>query len=189
MLNEEVRYPQGLNKLLQEANKIAKKIENELNSPNCQKVNELYEIIKSKASRNKNSLDELGYEANIYSGRSKSNENKNNEFKGLYIFGEEKEGVVTPFYIGISRTVFRRLRQHGWGKKHNECSLAYLMTKKHVADIDRTTVTNDDLLPAKEIVQNSRVVLIPVKEDYDLYFLEVAIAGILKTKWNSFRTH
>ena len=25
--------------------------------------------------------------------------------------------------------------------------------------------------------------------DYDLYFLEVAIAGILKTKWNSFRTH
>jgi hypothetical protein len=95
--------------------------------------------------------------------------------------------------VGISRSVFRRLKQHAWGKKHNECSLAYLKTKHNFEidniEISRATITNEDMLPAKNIIQNYKVVLIPVKKDYDLYFLEIAIAGILKTKWNSFRTH
>lgn len=188
-MNQEERYQNDLNKLLQEAQKIAKKIEVEFKNPNCPKLNELYKVVHGKTFRDKKAFDESTYFANINSTISRPEQNKNNEFKGLYVFGEEKDGVVIPFYIGISRTIFRRLRQHGWGKRHNKCSLAYLMTKKRVTYIDRTTVTNDDLLHAKEKIQNSRIVLIPVKEDYDLYFLEVAIAGILKTKWNNFRTH
>lgn len=42
---------------------------------------------------------------------------------------------------------------------------------------------------AKEEIQNYKVALYAVPKDFDLYFLEVTLAGIFKTKWNSFRTH
>lgn len=38
-------------------------------------------------------------------------------------------------------------------------------------------------------IKNFRVIIIPEENDYDLYFMEVYLAGKLKTKWNSFRTH
>ena len=41
----------------------------------------------------------------------------------------------------------------------------------------------------QEIIQNYKVVLVEVQNDYDLYFLEVSLAGIFNTKWNSFKTH
>jgi hypothetical protein len=66
------------------------------------------------------------------------------------------------------------------------------MTGHDNKEINRANVHNnfnDDLSAKKEVVRNLHVALIPVQEDYDLYFLEVALAGILKTKWNSFRTH
>lgn len=113
--------------------------------------------------------------------------------KGLYIFGEEIDGRVIPVYVGISRSVYRRLRQHAWGKKHNECTLAYLKTR-HRWKIEgkktyRATITDEDMLPAKSIIQNYKVVLVAIQNDYDLNFLEVLLAGKFKAKWNSFRTH
>jgi hypothetical protein len=112
---------------------------------------------------------------------------------GLYIIGEKMNGEVIPIYIGISRTVYRRLRQHGWGKEHNQCTLAYLIAneEKHESKWanKRSLFPKTDLIEARDKVQNFRVVLYSVENDYDLYFLEVAIAGILKTKWNSFKTH
>jgi len=140
--------------------------------------------------RNKGLFNALGYTANINSKTSQSNKN-NNEFKGLYVFGEEKNNGVEPVYIGISRrTVYRRLRQHGWGTKHNECSLAYLMARFDDKELMRATVDNDlHLVPKKAIIQSYKVALFSVENDYDLYFLEVALAGKFKTFWNSFRTH
>lgn len=38
-------------------------------------------------------------------------------------------------------------------------------------------------------LRDYRVLIIPESNDYDLYFMEVYIAGRLKTKWNSFRTN
>jgi hypothetical protein len=71
--------------------------------------------------------------------------------------------------------------------------LAYLKTS-HQWEIDgmktyRATITNDDMLPAKKLIQNFKVALFEVQNDYDLYFLEVALAGKFRTKWNSFKTH
>lgn len=45
------------------------------------------------------------------------------------------------------------------------------------------------MLPAKLLIRNFKVVLVNIENDYELYFLEVALAGIFKTKWNSFKTH
>jgi hypothetical protein len=167
-----------------------------LNQKDCPRLEELFfEMHKTCGAqpefsiwRNKKAFEDLGYVPNIKSGKSKSL----NEFKGLYFFGEKKNDRIFPIYVGVSRTVYRRLRQHAFGKRHNECSLAYLMTGHDNKEINRANVHNnfnDDLSAKKEVVRNLHVALIPVQEDYDLYFLEVALAGILKTKWNSFRTH
>jgi len=185
-------YPNNINDLLKYADKLAIEIIEKLNSNNCKKISELYYFEKNRIKRNLKGFNELGYLPNTYL-ETKSKSKANNEFKGLYIFGDEVNGKVIPVYVGISRSVFRRLKQHAWGKLHNECTLAYLKTK-HQWEIDgkvakRETITNEDMLPAKEIIQNYKVTLVEVQNDYDLYFLEVALAGIFNTKWNSFKTH
>lgn len=188
--NEEP-YPENVLELLNHANKLSNSILEELNNSSCTKVGDLYNSINNKIIRKKELFNQLGYFANEISSANKNTQP--DEFKGLYIFGEEINDEVIPVYVGISRTVFRRLRQHAWGKKHNECSLAYLKTREHWREqgnsIGRSTITNEDMLTAKIKIQNYKVVLVPVLNDYDLYFLEVALAGKFKTKWNSFRTH
>lgn len=185
-------YPANIKDLLCHADKLALEISEKLNSKNCKKINELYFFDKKRIKRHTENFNNLGYSPNSFL-KNKSKNLENNEFKGLYIFGEEVNGKIMPVYIGISRTIFRRLKQHAWGKNHTECTLAYLKTKeKGIIDnieIGRSTVTSEEMLPAKTIIQNYKVVLIEVQNDYDLYFLEVALAGIFMTKWNSFRTH
>jgi hypothetical protein len=185
-------YPENLNDLLCHADKLTMEIFEKLNSNKCKKINELYFLSNNKIKRDLTKFNELGYTPNSYL-KSNSKSTEDNEFKGLYVFGEEVDGKVSPVYIGISRTIFRRLKQHAWGKKHNECTLAYLKTREkgiiENIEIGRSTVTNDDMLPAKKIIQNYKVALVEVQNDYDLYFLEVVLAGKFKTKWNSFKTH
>ena len=193
-------YPENLSKLLIQANKIAIHITNKLNDKNCPRIFELYNQIYQTCGvkpeysirRNTSLFNELNYTPNTKSGKAKSK----NEFKGLYIFGEEKNSEVTPVYIGISRSIYKRLRNHAFGKTSKTCTLAYLMAKhkykttNSIEKVAKGIIENEThLAPQKDIIKNYKVLLIPVKKDYDLYFLEIAIAGILKTEWNSFRTH
>lgn len=191
MYNNE-SYPSELNKLLEQATLIAKILEGKLNDSECKTIAQLYHNTSGKTYRNVSVFNELGYIPNNYKGRSESPKN-NNEYKGLYVLGEIVEDKVRPIYVGISRTIYRRLRQHGYGKRHNECTLAYLIARKDQKMkgklINRSTIEDFDLFKAREKVQQLKVVLYPVNNDYELYFLEVALAGIFKTKWNSFRTH
>lgn len=197
----EEEYPVSLNELLKKVEVTAESILQKLNATNCPIVSDLYEA-KDTINRKTNEtvvkyfrkadlFEELKYMPNNYLSEKKKN--KENEFKGLYIFGEEIKGNVEPVYIGISRTIFRRLKQHGWGQNHNECTLAYLWANHeyHKSDFKkgRKYFCNDELQLGRLKVQSFKVVLIPEPTDYDLYFMEVALAGILKTKWNSFKTH
>ena len=71
--------------------------------------------------------------------------------------------------------------------------MAYLKTRHQYEsegkEFRRITSKEKDMLPAKTVIRNYKVVLVHIENDYDLYFLEVALAGIFKTKWNSFKTH
>lgn len=49
------------------------------------------------------------------------------DFKGLYVFYEDDK----PIYVGISKNVLKRLRQHVKCEKQNESSFAYLLTLDH----------------------------------------------------------
>lgn len=184
-------YPTDLQELLIKANNIATIITQKLNDDDCLTLSDLYKVKSGKTYRKTELWNTLGYspspdKKNVNEGKTK------NEFKGVYVFAEANNDKVNPIYVGISRTIYRRLRQHGWGKKHNECSLAYLMAKKDNVAISRANIHknfDEELIRKKEEVKSFKVALFPVEKDYELYFLEVALAGILKTKWNSFRTH
>ena len=184
-------YPEDLSLLLKKATEIAGDIKARLNDEKCPILNQLFYQKNDKNYRDKKIFEKLGYVANIDSKTGTSSKS-NNEFKGLYVFGEEVNHKIIPVYIGISRTVYRRLRQHGFGKRHNQCSLAYLMAKHDNSNIERATIHQKfekELIRKKEMVKSFKVALYPIEKDYELYFLEVALAAILKTKWNSFRTH
>lgn len=185
------KYPENIQDLLSHADALSTLITEKLNDSNCKTIADLYDEVNGKVTRNKKRFNELGYTANEVSAANKNNQF--DEFKGLYIFGEETAGKIVPVYIGISRTVFRRLRQHGWGKNHNQCTLAYLKTKEswkaENRPITAETRLDEHMMPAKTKIQRYKVVLVPVAHDYDLYFLEVVLAGKFRTKWNSFRTH
>lgn len=183
MNNWKNHHPEKIEQLVKDSLLKAAVLEDKLEDENCPKLSDLYLKEKEKNRfRQKDLFNSLGYEAN----------NKN-EFKGLYVFAEEIGGVITPVYVGISRTIFRRLKQHGWGSLHNQCTLAYLIAinKFHNNKYKglRTDIDNEKLEFGKNIVRNYKVAMIHVPEDFNLYFLEVTLAGYWKTKWNSFRTH
>jgi hypothetical protein len=173
-------YPESIDDLIGKANENFSFLHQKLNDSNCKTLEELYVANKSgKTERQKLAFEELGYLPNI-----------NNEIKGLYLFGECKDETVVPIYIGISRGIFRRLKQHGWGKLDNEATLAYLMASNKSNYVGkRKDFSYETLCEEQKIIRQFKVAILPELNDYDLYFMEVYFAGKLKTHWNTFKTH
>lgn len=181
----EEKYPNDFNSLLKEAEKSAQTLLSKLN--NQVKLNRLYND-DNKVFRYPHFFDLLQVEPTI----KHNTEHKFNELAGIYLFGEKIKGNVIPIYVGISKTIARRLKQHGWGSGHNQSSFAYLMAKEENNHQDNREDMSMELLEAyQKRIQNYYVSVVPMdeKDPYKLYLFEVLIAGILKTKWNSFKTH
>lgn len=182
--NQEV-FPDNTNQLIAKCEETIIKINDRFASPNCILVKDLYN--NNTSERTIDFLEKLAVTCN---SKLHKNVKSQNELQGLYVFGEQKKDAVIPVYIGISRTVFRRLRQHVWGKKHNEATLAYLQAKTRLGhEKERLHMDTAEFMPEQEKIKNYKLVVIPEANHYDLYFMEVYIAGRLKTYWNSFKTH
>lgn len=179
-------FPYSHQKVTSISLSVVKEIRVLIKSATLPKLRDLYEHdTNGQLRRNVEIFAEFKWLAN-----APFQEKENKEFMGLYIFVQRTRRAYSPVYVGISRTVFRRLRQHGWGKKHNEASLAYLIGKakaKHKGWRDK--LKKKYFNNAKRYIQSLSVVLYPIKKDYDLYFIEVFAAGYWKTKWNTFKTH
>lgn len=179
-------FPNDINELIKKCDDVIDRIQKRFSDNGCLIVKDLYD--NDKGHRQKDFVKKLQVECN-----TKLNDKikKDNEVKGLYVFGELYEtGNVIPVYVGISRTIFRRLYQHTWGTKHNEASFAYLKAKSRLEhSTKRETLALSEIQSEQEKIKNYRLIVIPELNDYDLYFMEVYIAGKLKTKWNSFKTH
>lgn len=102
------------------------------------------------------------------------------KISGIYVLATHKEGIIQPIYVGISRNILVRLKNHGWGKTNYQSTLLKKMYQ------DEADESRDDKL---KVIQNCHVFIIPIESDYDLYIQEVMLAGLLKTEWNTFRTH
>jgi hypothetical protein len=114
------------------------------------------------------------------------------DFSGCYVLIQDDK----PFYVGISRTVVQRLRQHVTGETHFNASLAYKMaTNKTGHEMKRAEAMADaafrlefDL--AREMLQNCSVSFIRIGNPLELYLFEAYCAMELNTcEWNTFKTH
>jgi len=117
---------------------------------------------------------------------------KQNDFSGCYVLQRNNK----PFYVGISRGVIARLRQHGTGKTHFDASLAYRMAREKVRHkMTRSAAMADPVFrsafdQAKELLKGSSVAFVEIRNDLELYLFEAYCAMELDTyEWNTFRTH
>jgi len=130
-----------------------------------------------------------------FNNSTKKSDKNLNEIKGIYIFYDETD---TPIYIGISRKIFSRLRNHFLGKSHNETTLVYLMSRdkyetknNKLYSGERKDFPLDKYRPEyqENMKKNWKFSIIPETDNYLLAYWEVYLACHLQTKWNTFETH
>ena len=171
------------------------------------KLTELYELI--------NKIDDINVTYNFYdlfekrgeeyfikkdfidnkfisNSKSKSNLKEYDNLMGLYVFMKEKE----PVYIGISKNIISRIKQHFCYKTHNSASLVYLIArseydKKKYYDGERKHFPFEEYRKTiqKDMRENWKIAIIPESNPYLLYFKEILYAINYQTYWNSFETH
>ena len=114
------------------------------------------------------------------------------DFSGCYVLIEQGR----PFYVGISRSVIKRLRQHVTDKTHYGASLAYKMASKTVGhQLTRDEAMKDPkVADAFECAQQrliaADVAFIRIDNPLELYLFDAYCAMQLDTDdWNTFRTH
>jgi hypothetical protein len=117
-----------------------------------------------------------------------------NDFSGIYVFYYKDE----PVYVGISGTIIRRLKYHLFGKKDNESSFVYLLAKaKYENDTGKKHNGKRKEFPFddyKDEIQNDMkenwsIKYCAIGNGYELSFIEIYVACVLKSKWNTFKTH
>ncbi|MBL6448383.1 GIY-YIG nuclease family protein [Fulvivirga sp. 29W222] len=169
-----------------------------LSSKNKYKFEELFFPVKNEYHRNTsiwlsiyNNWDKDEYKE---AEKPESEQRSKNEVKGLYIFYENHKAI----YVGISRKILRRLKNHFRGTTHNEASLVYLMLrdkhdKKHKLykgnRSDLKLFEDEREMVQTEMLANWKIAIIPIEDNYEMYLTELLIACELKTKWNTFETH
>jgi excinuclease UvrABC nuclease subunit len=106
------------------------------------------------------------------------------KIQGVYIFSKNNQ----PIYIGISRDVLDRVKQHFYGKTHFSASLAYRITKEEFGH-DGARKDLDFSESQLNMQTQFKINVVPVADPYELYWLEVTLAGMFGTKYNEFETH
>jgi predicted GIY-YIG superfamily endonuclease len=117
---------------------------------------------------------------------------KTHDFPGCYVFIEKKKVI----YVGISRGVLRRVKQHLSANTHNSASLTYRMATRELSHKMRRdeAMLDNEFLNQFKLTQTKLgkmdVAYIEIHNDLELYLFEVfAAMHFDTTKWNTFRTH
>jgi len=114
------------------------------------------------------------------------------DFEGCYVLIDGDH----PIYVGISRTVFQRLRQHVRGTTQNDACLAYsIAARRQPHNMTRSNAMVDSMFQAKFVearayLRGLRVAFIEIASPLELYLFEAFSAMELDTsEWNTFETH
>ena len=114
------------------------------------------------------------------------------DFSGCYVLIEND----SPIYVGISRSIIRRLLQHVKGTTHFDASLAYRMANEGIkhnlsrSDAMQRAEIKIQFETAKTRISKMDVAFIEIKNDLEIYLFEAYCAMELDTKkWNTFATH
>jgi hypothetical protein len=114
------------------------------------------------------------------------------DFSGAYVLSEGS----APFYVGISRKVLARVRQHLVTNSHFSASLAYLMTCKS-CQVDgkrahrmRDPAFRSAFVERQAYLRRQSVAAVQIDNALELHLFETYAAMALETsQWNTFRTH
>jgi hypothetical protein len=114
------------------------------------------------------------------------------DFSGCYVLVDDE----LPVYVGISRKVLSRLRQHVRGRTHFDASLAYRIAQRREPTLGRRTAVMENqkfrraFEQAKAYLTTLSVSFVPIENPLELYVFEAYAAMSLRTyEWNTFRTH
>ena len=114
------------------------------------------------------------------------------DFSGCYVFLRGQR----PVYVGISRKVRSRLRQHIRGRTHFEASLAYRMARGASKPDGRRASNMKSpaflvrFAKAKAALAKHRVACVVIRNPLELYIFEAYAAMAFDTaRWNTFETH
>jgi predicted GIY-YIG superfamily endonuclease len=113
------------------------------------------------------------------------------DFSGCYLLLADG-----PFYVGISRKIVSRLRDHLRGSDHFTASLAHMMAVRHCGHNGRRIAAAEDpryvaaFSEAKCALAKGKVAFVEISNPLELYLFEVYAAMELDTAtWNTFATH
>ena len=111
---------------------------------------------------------------------------------GCYVFLDGQR----PIYVGISRKVFSRLRQHVLGKSQHDASLVYMMARRRVLikGTRKEAMDTDEFkrafAEAQEYLRSLNCGFLAISNPLELYLFEAFAAMELDTgEWNTFVTH
>jgi len=114
------------------------------------------------------------------------------DFPGCYVLAEKEN----PIYVGISKNVLQRLRQHVRGTTHFDASLAYRIAAQkmpHGNTRSKAMETEDfraQFNAAKEYIRSLNVAFVKIVNPLALYVFEPYCAMKFNTDvWNTFETH
>ncbi|MGI6379261.1 MAG: hypothetical protein ACOX2R_00590 [Anaerolineae bacterium] len=114
------------------------------------------------------------------------------DFPGCYVL--LTDGV--PMYVGISRAVLGRVRQHVLGTSHYDATLAYTMAARRAPHSStRTDAMADNAFmhafaAAREELSRCDVAFIRIENAVEMQLFEIYCAMELDTcEWNTFETH
>ena len=114
------------------------------------------------------------------------------DFPGCYVMLDSGH----PFYVGISRKVFTRLRQHVLADTHNSATLAYRMAAQWTGhSMQRSEAMADpdfkrEFDRAREKIRSLDVAYVEIDNPLVLHVFEPYAALELGTgEWNTFETH
>jgi hypothetical protein len=120
---------------------------------------------------------------------------KTKDFSGTYAFLENNK----PIYVGISRGVIARIRQHLTGTTHYDATLAFRMAQLKSPKIEglgqrkllmENASFRNHFEHARKHLSTLAVAFVEIDNPVELYVFEVYAAMALDTaEWNSFRTH
>lgn len=113
------------------------------------------------------------------------------EFQGCYVFTEGKANK----YVGISKTIIHRIRQHLKGVNYTHSSLAYKLAKEklNLGLTSKENMRNPEFLNEFKLAQKRistwGLSVVEILDPIELYLFEVYASLELKTTYNSFETH
>lgn len=114
------------------------------------------------------------------------------DFPGCYVLMDRDR----PVYVGISRKVFTRLRQHVLADTHNSATLAYRIAAAHTfhgmrrGEAMRDPAFRRAFDDAQEYLRGLQVAYVRIDNPLVLHVFEAYAALELGTaEWNTFETH